>query len=235
MLSNNLRLTLFSAFDIIYQLPGMDQFAPRDPETGEVLDYGSWSSDLFDSVLRAAFGDQTIDSVRGNWNRASRVYQAGANLLFSIKSMMWSLMEAVEIVGNYVAKIGNALRKFGVVTERAYGWMNPQAADSRRMTKIFDSINNASEAIESVEQIAGATLDITETAAQLGQQSETFTNALTGLDEQGQPLPGLEAYPYASDPEPEPIAEAEGLAATLSQELNQPIQEIDEQRQEPDS
>lgn len=234
MLSNSVRQTLFSAFDLIYQLPGMAQFAPRDPETGEVVDYGTWASDQFDTLLRAAFGDQTVDTVRNSWNRASRIYQAASNLLFSIQSIMWSLQEALEIVGNYVAKIGNALRKFGVVTERAYSWMNPQAADSRKLSRVFNAINNTSEAVENIEQVAAASLDITETAAELGRQSQAFDRALRGLNEQGEPDPNLEIpFPYGDNREPQHVAAAEGTARETAQNFDQSIDPNDEQRQEP--
>jgi hypothetical protein len=234
MLSNNVRQTLFSSFDLIYQLPGMARFAPTDPETGERVDYGSWASDQFDTLLRNAFGDQTVDTVRNSWNRASRIYQATANLLFSIQSIMWSVQEALEVVGNYVAKIGNALKKFGVVTERAYGWMNPQAADSKRFSRVFNAINNASEAAENIEQVAGATLDVTETAAQLQQQSQAFDRALRGVNEQGDPDPNLQIpFPYGDNREPTHVVNTEGEAANTARNLNQAIQPTDEQRQEP--
>lgn len=233
MLSNSVRQTLFSAFDIIYQLPGMQQFAPRDPETGEVVDYGSWASDQFDTLLRSAFGDQTVDTVRNSWNRASRIYQAASNLLFSIQSIMWSVQEALEVVGNYVAKIGNALRKFGVVTERAYSWMNPQAADSRKLSRVFNAINNTSEAVENIEQVAAASLDVTETAAELGRQSQAFDRALRGLNEQGEPDPNLEIpFPYGDNREPQHVAAAEGEARDTAQNLDQAIDPNDEQGQE---
>lgn len=234
MLSNNVRQTLFSAFDIIYQLPGMAQFAPTDPETGEIVDYGTWASEQFDNLLRAAFGDQTVDTVRNSWNRASRVYQAAANLLFSIQSITWSLQEAVEVVGNYVAKIGNALKKFGVLTERAYGWMNPQAADSRRWSRVYNAINNVQEATENIEQVAAATLDVTETAAELQRQSQQFDYALRGLDSTGNPDPNLQIpFPYGDNREPGFVQTAEGEARDNAQNLTQPITPQDEQRQEP--
>ena len=141
-------------------------------------------------------------------------------------------MEAVEIVGNYVAKIGNALRKFGVVTERAYGWMNPQAADSRRYSQVFNAINNVSEAVENTEQIAATALDITETSAMLQQQSRDFDYALRGLDSQGNPDPNLTlVFPYGDNREPGNVAEAEGNAAAAAQNQVEAISPTDEQRE----
>lgn len=233
-LSNNVRQTLFSAFDLIYQLPGMSQFAPTDPETGERVDYGTWASDQFDTLLRSAFGDQTVDTVRKSWNRASRIYQAGANIIFSMQSMMWSLMEAVEIVGNYVAKIGNALKKFGAVAEQAYGWMNPQAADSRKLTRVFNAINNTSEAVENIEQVAASAVDVTETASELTKQSQAFDRALRGVDEQGQPDPNLQVnFPYGDNRQPTNVQTAEGDAKGKAENRVEPIEPTDEQRQEP--
>lgn len=233
MLSNNLRLTLFSAFDLIYELPGMSRFAPTDPETGERVDYGTWAADQFDSLMRAAFGDQTVDTVRTNWNKASRVYQAATNLLFAMQSIMWSIQEALEVVGQYVAWIGNALKKYGVVSERAYGWMNPQAANSSRFSRFYAFMNQANEQVENLEQIAGATLDVTESAAELTRQSNEFNNALRGLTTDGtQPDPNFPSeLPYSNLPEPQPIVENEAAAAAAAQNQGQPIPPEQEQRQ----
>lgn len=233
MLSNNLRLTLFSAFDLIYELPGMARFAPTDPETGERVDYGTWAADQFDTLLRAAFGDQTVDTVRNSWNKASRVYQAATNLLFAMQSIMWSIQEALEVVGQYVAWIGNALKKYGVVSERAYGWMNPQAANSSRFSRFYAFMNQANEQVENLEQIAGATLDVTESAAELTRQSQEFNNALRGLTTDGtQPDPAFPTeLPYSNLPEPQPIVDNETAAAEAAQNTTDPIPPEQEQRQ----
>lgn len=233
MLSNNLRLTLFGAFDLIYELPGMDRFAPRDPETDEQISYGEWAGDQMDSLLRSAFGDQTVDTVRNGWNKANRVYQAATNLLFAIQSIMWSMQEALEVVGEYVAKIGNAARRFGVFTERAYAWMNPQAANSRRINRFYNFMYGASEQVENIERIAAATLDVTESTAELTRQSADFADLVRGVDENGQPNETLSAFEGTS-PEPEPIALAEDAATTTAQRIrpDEAITATDEVRPE---
>ena len=235
MLSNNLRLTLFSAFDLIYELPGMGRFAPRDPETDEQISYGEWAADQVDSLLRSAFGDQTVDTVRNTWNRASRVYQAATNLLFAIQSIMWSLQEALEVVGQYVAWIGNAAKRFGVFTERAYAWMNPNAANSRQFSRFYNFMNQATEQVENLEQIAAATLDVTEATAELTRQSAEFQQLVRGVDENGQPDETLNAF-GGSSPEPEPIATAEEAATSTAQQIlpSHAISETQEQRVEED-
>jgi hypothetical protein len=233
MLSNNLRLTLFSAFDLIYELPGMGRFAPRDPETDEQMSYGEWAGDQVDSLLRSAFGDQTVDTVRNTWNRASRVYQAATNLLFAIQSIMWSLQEALEVVGQYVAWIGNAAKRFGVFTERAYAWMNPNAANSRQFSRFYNFMNQATEQVENLEQIAAATLDVTEATAELTRQSAEFQQLVRGVDGNGQPDETLNAF-GGSSPEPEPIATVEEAATSTAQQIlpSHAISETQEQRVE---
>lgn len=239
MLSNNLRMTLFSAFDLIYQLPGMSQFAPKDPETGETIPYGDWAADQIDSMFRSIFGDQTVNTVRATWLKANRIYQAASNLMFSLQSLMWSLMEVVEIIGNYVALIGNALRKFGIVGDNAYGWMNPNAADSRRFTKVFEALQNAEEVVSNVEAVAANAVDATETVSQLNQQSQALDRALRGVGENGQPLPEYEGlgWPWSlDDRQPQPIADTEQGARGDARRLdaNDAIPPASEVRTEPD-
>lgn len=236
MLSSNITQTLFSAFDLIYELPGLGRFRPTDPETGEPTDYGSWASAQFDSLVRSAFGDHTVNTVRRTWLKASTIYRAATNLLFSIQSLMHTLMELQELTNRYTAWIGNALKKFGVVGEYAYPWMNPNLK-ARKLNRILNALEEVEEGAETVEAIAANTVEVTQTIQMMDEQQAALSNAIKGLDANGQPFPGQEedntssVLPHTNAPEePAWISASEGAQTGQVREFGEAIGSNDEQR-----
>jgi hypothetical protein len=160
MLSNNIGQTLFSAFDIVFEMFGNEL---KDDE-GNGISTSEWVGTQIDNALKAVFGDQNVDTVKAVWTRANRIYQAAANIANAIQSMMYSLIEAMEAIGKYVALIGNAAKRFGVVAENAYGWMNVNP--NFRTNKFFKVLDGVQEGAEMIEVVAGETQNIVQTSVQ---------------------------------------------------------------------
>ena len=83
-----------------------------------------------------------------------------------------------------------------------------------------------------MEQIAAATLDVTETATELQRQSAEFDRLLKGLDANGQPI-DQPPYPHGDDREPFSIAMQQGEETGDAVNLVEPIPATAEQRTEP--
>lgn len=180
MLSNSLAATLNSAIS-----NGLSVFGVEDPE-GNPLDIGGLIGDAVESAITRVIGAENYATMNAAWKKANRIYQATANIIFSLQSIGYSILEATEVVGNYVALIGNSMRKFGVVTERAFGWMNPDL--NFMNNRFFRGLQNVQEAVESVDIVAGEVLNIQQTVDELTNQRTELERAVAGLDENGQPL-----------------------------------------------
>ena len=63
------------------------------------------------------------------------------NVLNSFMSLTQTVLQAAEMIAAYTGRIGNALKKGGVVLENAYGWMNPQPKFNR-VTQTLESLQN---------------------------------------------------------------------------------------------
>lgn len=225
MLSNQIRATLFSAFDSIYQLPWMQKFAPRDPETDEIIDYGEWASEATEEAFKSVFGDQTVETVQTVYKRANRIYQATANILFSLQSITFSILESMEVIGEWIAWIGNALKRFGAVGEKAYGWMNPQINFTNN--RFFNALNNAQEAVEAIDEVAGEVLNIAETGTELQNQVTQLVNEVRAADLE---LGDGATFPYPTRPSAEAVQAAE--VAARNESLGATINPADETRPE---
>ena len=195
MLSNALTQTFFSMMSNVLAAAGI-----KDDE-GNPYDVGSLVGQSIEAFAQTILGVETVDGIKAEWKKFNRIYQAAANIVFSLQSIGYSILEALEVVGSYVGKIGNAMKKFGVVTERAFGWMNPAPNFQNRF---FTSIQNVTEFVEAIDSVAGEVQNIQETAIQLGQQRDALQQ---GIEEVvGDPLP-----------ETAPIATAEADANANSQ------------------
>ncbi|WP_416674693.1 hypothetical protein [Egbenema bharatensis] len=172
MLSNGIAQTLFSSFDMVFQIFG---FSLKDDE-GNDIDTGNWIGNQFNEFFSSVFGAENVEEFRYQWNRYNRIYQAAANIVNAVQSIMYSVLEALEVVGNYVAWIGNAAKKYGVVVERAYNWMNPNL--NFRQNRFFQRLQQVQEAVETVEIVAGEVLNITEMVDEIGRQSEELKNLI---------------------------------------------------------
>ena len=173
MLSNNLRQTLLSVIGNILSVIGL-----KDAE-GQAFDIGSIISKGIEGLIKGAIGEENYTALNTTWKRANRIYQAAANLLNSIQSLSASILNALEVVGQWNAKVANALKRFGVVGEKAYSWMNPNV---NFQNKYFTALENATNVISQVDQVASEVLSIKETIGQITEQKKELDDSLKQVD-----------------------------------------------------
>jgi hypothetical protein len=75
-------------------------------------------SDTFDGILNNVFGKEKVDYVKFNFARINTVFTAGANVFSKVRSTSAALAAGIETDAQNTSKIGNALRRAGVVDER---------------------------------------------------------------------------------------------------------------------
>jgi hypothetical protein len=75
-------------------------------------------SDTFDGILNSIFGKEKVEYVKYNFARINTVFTAGANVLGKVRSTSAALASGIETDAQNTSKIGNALRRAGVVDEK---------------------------------------------------------------------------------------------------------------------
>jgi hypothetical protein len=176
MLSNALTQTLFSAFSNILDATGLDEFLGLVDSDDEEVNVGELVGKLADNFFKGIFGVETVDGIKSTWKKWNRIYQAATNILNSIQSMVFSMVEILETISNYTGRIGNALRKSGTVLQNAFNWMNPNA--NYQDGRFFRYLNNIQETVEVIDQIASEVVSIQDTAEELFDQKEEFNKAV---------------------------------------------------------
>jgi hypothetical protein len=74
--------------------------------------------ETFDGILNNIFGKDKVEYVKYNLARINAVFTAGANILGNVRSTSAALASGIEQDAQNTSKIGNALRRCGVVDER---------------------------------------------------------------------------------------------------------------------
>ncbi|WP_445629274.1 hypothetical protein [Nostoc sp. DSM 114167] len=215
MLSNNLAQTLFAAIDNISQAVGFKWKNEKGEESGFASIMSEWTADFF----KAIFGEENYTELVANYKKANRIYQATANIFNALQSIGYSILSALEVVGSYVALIGNALRKWGEVGESAYKWFNPQP---NFHNKFFTTVEGVTNVVSQVDQVASEVVSVEQNVAQIGELKNELTKTLGEEDNSKQGVQPPEAAKVKAAFDASKLASATGI------ELNDTDFEADE-------
>ena len=169
MLSSGISQTLFSAISNVLNFVGI-----KDAENNP-LDIGSILGKTADAYAKSVLGVTTVDGIKAEWKKYSRIYAAAANVLWSVQSIGQSILSVLEIVGSNVAKIGNALIKFGAIGEKAFGRMNDTP---NYQNKFFTGLEKVENAVSHIDSIASEGLSARDQFEQLGQQNNELIKSV---------------------------------------------------------
>ncbi|MEH2210823.1 collagen-like triple helix repeat-containing protein [Nostoc sp.] len=141
ILSSNLGQTLFMIIDQVtaFILPkGLD---------GTPINISNVLGKAVHEVIVSTVGEATAAEIQQKWDQANRIYQAALNIHNQVLGLGGVLTAGLEVIGGNVGKIGNALRKGGVLLENAYSYMNPQP---NLKGKFFQQMNLVGENLQAI-------------------------------------------------------------------------------------
>lgn len=179
MLSNSLGQTLFSAIGNVLDAFGIQKVDEEGNE--EAYDVNEIVNQWVDNFGKTTFGVESWTGIKAEWKAFNRIYQAASNIISSLQSITFSMVEMLETISNYTGRIGNALRKSGAVLQNSFNWMNPSANYTNN--RFFNALNNVQEAVENIDQVASEVLSIQQTATELANQKTEFEQAMNTATE----------------------------------------------------
>ncbi|MEA5627570.1 hypothetical protein [Nostoc sp. UHCC 0251] len=203
MLSANLGQTLTSAISNVLAAIGIKDAEGSPLEIGEIL------GNQFDSLAKSVIGESEWGGIKAEYKKWNRIYQAAANLMNSIQSIGYSILSALEVVGSWVAVIGNGLRKWGEVGENAYRWMNPTP---NFQNKFFTALETTENVVSQIDSVASEVLSVQDTVTQIGTQKTEFLKALGQEPEGKQGTTPPEATQVKASSDASKLVSATGLA-----------------------
>jgi hypothetical protein len=198
MLSRNLGETLLQAIANVLDVVGIDD------ADGSPLNLSAMLNSTVENTLKRAIGTENYTELTTAWKKANRIYQATANLLNNIQSLRYSIMGALETIGSWNAKIGNALKKYGVLGDNAYPWMNPSPNFDNRFMRGLETTENF---VSQIDSVASEILSAQETVTEIDRQKKELEDAIKlgtekpGVDNEQQKTKATAATAVSGSPD----------------------------------
>lgn len=128
-----------------------------------------------EELLKSMLGEQQLEGMKHEWKALNRIYQAATNMLFAVQNMVFSVLQALEIIGSWNASIGNALKKYLVVGQHAFDWMNP---NPNFHNNFFKFLGEALNIVTSIDFIAQSILQGRQAIDDFGKQTDELTKGM---------------------------------------------------------
>ena len=93
-------------------------------EDSNPIDINGLVGGFVGGTIQSIVGEQLYNGLSEGWKKTSAIYTAAMNIYELSLSNMAGIAEGLEIASQYTGKIGNALKKGGVILENAYEWMD---------------------------------------------------------------------------------------------------------------
>jgi len=170
MLSQNLAITLMDTLSL-----GLATFGIKDENESPIDIQGILNKSLQDTI-KGIIGDANYTTLTIRWAQAVRVYQAGANIVYSMRSLWDSARSLHELTAANIGKIGNALKRSGTVLENSYPAM---AENPVMVNNLMTRLQNLEDAASHLSAITSESYGITETVAQIRRDQENFKKLVT--------------------------------------------------------
>jgi hypothetical protein len=156
-----------------------------DDEEGNQLDVQQIVSTTVYGYLTGIFGEAFVEGARANYLKANRIVQSASMVIWTVRSIQDAGLDLMEWIGENTGKIGNALKRFGVVGDGAYNWMGESAqarAKGRsRWSKLNDTMENVEDRISSYSIATSNVLEIQQETAELGENWTAFKASLDDI------------------------------------------------------
>lgn len=176
-------------------------------ENDQPLDINDLVGNSIESFFRTVLGNDVYEDVRDGWKRANRIYQAGANIVFTLRNIADGTGEILEWTAENVGKIGNALKKYGVVGQRAYPFMSERVKAQdlyrRKFARVYQGLENLDDTANSLATVSSEVVEIQEEFNQLKDAKDRFRNEVADLGNDVLPTISPENVPIKANADTE--------------------------------
>lgn len=176
MLSSNLGSTLSELTGLALQTIGIKD------EEGSAINVGAILGKSVENLVKGVVGEDVYNGTKTTWNKLNRIVQTASQVIWTVRSMADSAREVTEWTAENTGKIGNALKRWGIVGENAYKWMPERVTAQNKWTRQVDrfkeGISGIDDAASSLTGALSEVRSIQEEANELKENKEAFDTAI---------------------------------------------------------
>ena len=177
MLSRNLAQTVG---DVATQ--SLQFFGIRDAED-QIIDVNEVVGNTFETWITNMIGAETYQNIQQTWTNLNRIMVAGQGVIYSIQGVKNAVLEGVETVGQWTARIGNNMMIQGLFEERSFPWMDENVNFRNPFQGFIQKINTTEEVVSQVSNLVSSGTEAQENFNQIFEQSSELKTASQTLQE----------------------------------------------------
>lgn len=180
MLSRNLVMTLGEVQNLVINAIGKQM----KNETLQQFDVNKEVGKAFKGLIESILGKEKTNDLSLRIAKYNRIMSSAANLLNSVESILFSLSEMMSLAGEYQGKVGNALKRSGVILEDSYEAMQEKwrMLTGKRFAKIdavLRGVDKSTEVADNLAGIAGEATEIPDHLEELQKSRKDFSKAVS--------------------------------------------------------
>lgn len=153
---------------------------------GNPLNVSAYLSNSFEQLLKQTVGEENYNQLSRKFAQLNRIYQAGANMVDTVNSLIDDARNITETTLENTGKIGNALLESGVIIENSYAPMQTEFDRVGNLTTTFEKfterIEQAETIVNAIDTIAGDVASIQENVNQFKQDKQEIIEAQQQLE-----------------------------------------------------
>ena len=178
MLSRNLGATFGEVATGLLNLIGV-----KNPVDGSAIDVNEVIGTAIKNKIIELVGQETYTNVTSTFNKANRILTAAQGVIWAIRGMKDAALEASEVIGSWVAKIGNNMVIQGLLEDRSFKWMDERPQFKNYYGRFLNKVDNTEEALESVQNLVSAGTEAVEAFTEAGETTKELITAIDDFDE----------------------------------------------------
>ena len=164
MLSRNLGQTLGDVVTQALQFLNIKDGEDNPIDVNEVI--GSTVNNWITNLI----GVETYANIQQTWTSLNRIMVAAQGVVFAVQGIKFAVLEAIETVGSWTAKIGNNMLIQGLFEEKSFPWMDENVNFRNPFNRFIEKINTTEEVIGQVNNLVSSGIEAQENFNQLFEQ-----------------------------------------------------------------
>ena len=178
MLSRNLGETLG---DVTTQ--GLAFFRVKAPD-GSVIDVNEVIGNSIENFLKGVVGEQVYTDSVAKWRSFNRILTATSGVVYAIRGVQDAFLSAQEVVGGWIAKIGNGMQDQGMFEDNTFPWMNPNPNFKNPYKGFLAKIDDLEDAASQVNSLVSSGIEFQQSINETIESSTKLTTALDNFSDQ---------------------------------------------------
>ena len=177
MLSRNLAQTLGDVTTQALQFLGI-----KDAE-GQLIDVNEFIGNTMDTWITNLLGAQTYANIQQTWTSLNRIMVAAQGVVYAVQGVKNAVLEGLETVGSWTAKIGNNMMIQGLLEERSFPWMNENVNLRNPFSGFIQKIDRTEEIVSQVNNLVSSGIEAQDNFNQIFEQSTELKTASQQLQD----------------------------------------------------